>query len=403
MKQNALVLEGRQIKLRLMAERAKRGSFVHIDWLRVTFRLRNLPAPSVEVLFPRPLSEIADPYFGSCNRPALEKIIHPHLDELTQEELMVADPAFETAKQIAAILGDDYTVDSKLCAGRDFYKYRYNLTRKGYPIGWVGFLSASKGKYRTSQDKTVHLNLEGMGCTFAQTGWREAMADFIDEHGGLITRADLALDFFDGFKGGIERLRTEYESGLMDKCGRRPDGRIDQSISEKSKGSSFYLGTREGGCLTNGYEKGKQLFGREDTSDWWRFELRLGNQRRVLPSDLLRRPEDFFAGTSDWHAAILAEHGAQYKPERIKVNERLKVQTIDAEVTRSVRWFMETAAPTAILALRHLPEKVLFDLLDKGRDLPTRLRKFDRDEIAARFATCFESVTGLGRAGGLTV
>ena len=44
-KQSALVLEGREIKVRLMAERAARGSFVHVDWLRVTFQLRKCPAP----------------------------------------------------------------------------------------------------------------------------------------------------------------------------------------------------------------------------------------------------------------------------------------------------------------------------------------------------------------------
>lgn len=401
--QSALVLEGREIKVRLMAERARVGSFVHVDWLRVTFQLRHCPAPSVEVLFPKHIQDPTDLYFGSGQRSALEKVIHPHLDELTQDEQFVADRAYELGKQVAGILGTDFAVESQLLPGRDFYKYRYAITRKGYPVGWVGFLSASNGKYRSSQDKTVHLNLEGMGCTFAQHGWREKMADFIDEYRGLITRTDLALDFFDGLKGGFNRVKSDFLAGKMDCNGRRPAGRANEDLNEKSKGSSFYIGTRESGKLTNAYEKGKQLFGCEDDSNWWRVELRYGNQKRVIPSDILRRPSDFFAGASPWHAEILAEHGTQYRAEPIKCTERLQQQNIDAEVSRAVRWFMETALPTALLAFQYLPEKVLLQLFDEGRKLPNRLRKFDRDEIAARFATCFHSVTGKGHAGALTV
>lgn len=401
-KQSALVLEGREIKVRLMAERAARGSFVHIDWLRVTFQLRNCPAPSVDVLFPKHIQDPTDLYFGSGQRADLEKVTQSHLIELNDEERFVADRAYELGRQIAANLGQDFSIESQLLPGRDFYKYRYTLSRRGYPVGWVGFLSASNGKYRSSQDKTVHLNLEGMGCTFAQHGWREKMADFIDEHGGLITRADLALDFFDGLKGGFDRVKADFLSGAMDCHGRRPAGRANEDLNEKSKGSSFYIGTRESGKLTNAYEKGKQLFGCEDDSNWWRVELRYGNQKRVLPSDLLRRSEDFFAGASDWHSAILAEHGAQHQAQPIKCTERLQQQTIDAEVSRIVRWFMETAAPAALLAFQYLPEKVLHELFAEGRMLPTRLRKFDRDEVTDRFTNCFYSVTGKGQAGMLT-
>lgn len=401
--QSALVLEGREIKVRLMAERARVGSFVHVDWLRVTFQLRHCPAPSVEVLFPKHIQDPTDPYFGSGQRQQLEDVLHPHLVELTEEELFVADRAHELGKQIAQILGQDFAIESQLLPGRDFYKYRYTITRKGYPVGWVGFLSASNGKYRSSQDKTVHLNLEGMGCTFAQHDWREKMADFIDDHHGLITRTDLALDFFDGIKGGFDRIKSDYHSGKMDVGGVRPKGKGYEDFSEKSEGSSFYIGSRQSGKYTNAYEKGKQLFGCEDDSNWWRVELRYGNQKRVIPSDILRRPSDFFAGASPWHAEMLAEHGTQYRAEPIKCTERLQQQTIDAEVSRAVRWFMETAAPTALLAFQHLPAKVLGELFDEGRKLPTRLRKFDRDEIAARFATCFHSVTGKGHAGALTV
>ena len=53
------------------------------------------------------------------------------------------------------------------------------------------------------------------------------------------------------------------------------------------------------------YEKGHQLFGPESGSNWLRVELRYGNKLRVLSSDILRNPSNYFAGASPWHASML--------------------------------------------------------------------------------------------------
>lgn len=91
----------------------------------------------------------------------------------------------------------------------------------------MGFLSTSGGKRAEAQANTLHCNLEGMACTFAQSGWLDAMANYIDEHRGLLTSVDLAVDFFDGMdhrrhEDTFARFASEYTSGLMDHLGHRP-------------------------------------------------------------------------------------------------------------------------------------------------------------------------------------
>lgn len=400
---NSLVLDGNQIKVRLQISAAKRGSFVHVDWLRMTFNMRYLPVPGVDFLFPTvENADVRDPLFGTQGYEELNDLMFPQLKDLLEHEKVAAAYAWGLADEIAAFLGEGFTVDVHPKPGRDFYKYRYSILRHGHAVGWVGFLSASKGKYKDQQAQTVHVNLEGMACTFAQDGWLVQVADYLDEHRGTITRCDFALDFFQGIQGGFDRLKEDYSTGKMDHLGRRPKCKVWDEWDEQNEGRSIYLGSRQAGKITNIYEKGKQLFGPKDASDWWRAELRYGNQLRVLPSDILRNPADVFAGASAWHAQLLAEHKEYHEGQRIKCKERLEKQTIEAEVTRNVRWFLDNAAASAMLALRYAPQKLLDELFfDEGLPLPNRLRKFDRDEVKATFATCFESVTGRKRAAGL--
>jgi phage replication initiation protein len=54
----SLVLEGNEIKFRLLAERTETGNIVHVDWVRFTCLLRNAPMPGVETLFPTPTPDV---------------------------------------------------------------------------------------------------------------------------------------------------------------------------------------------------------------------------------------------------------------------------------------------------------------------------------------------------------
>lgn len=410
---NDLVLEGNEIKARIHAEQIKHRGYVHTDWVRFTVHRRNAPLPSEELLFPRP--EFTSSHYHVSDHARLSMCMDDGkperrhqvrlanaLREMSDSDQMAGAQAFEMAKDVASILGADFMVDPEVRKGKDFYRHRLDILRKGHPVGWVGFLSTSAGSRGDAQSQTLHVNLEGMACTFAQTGWRDTLADYIDQHRGLLTRIDLAVDFFDGIAGGMERFRDEYKSGLMDHLGQRPGHRLDGTWDcddvAINKGRSFYLGNRASGKLTNIYEKGLQLYGPDSSSQWTRFELRYGNQKRLLPTDMLRRPADFFAGASDWHTAILREHGAQAFPEPIPCEARLPVQTIEAEVERNARWFIRTAGASACLAIKYLDEKTMFTLLDDESRIPGRLRKFSMAEVKAAYLDVFKRISSKGRA-----
>lgn len=412
---NDLVLVNNEIKLRLQIERQASSNLVHVDWIAFTVQMRHAPVPTVETLFPSSearscsyaearLGLVAtekdlerEAFFRQYHR---EKIV-AMLRELEDEDYTAHTQAFQMAEDVAAILGPDFIANSELCRGLNFYKHRYNIERCGRTVGWVGFLSVAKGARSEAQAKTIHVNLEGMACTFAQAGWREELADYIDDHRGLITRCDLALDFFQGVAGGWARFKPEYDAGLMDHMGRRPKAKAWDEWDGLGEGRSIYLGSRQAGKLTNIYEKGKQLFGAKDATDWTRIELRYGNQKRILPTDLLRNPDGCFAGASAWHATMLGEAGAMAAPLPIKTEPRLPEQTILAECVRNARWAMSTAGKSLALALKHLDFETLLGFVDNCAEMPNRLSKFSKEEVEKAYAQAFKQVSasGSGRTG----
>lgn len=412
-----LILENGEVKLLLQAERLHSSNLVHIDWVRFTVPIRFAPVPTVETLFPGP-DTLGYDYAAvrdGVSESELEnrmRLRHYHrvklvnmLREFEDADFSAHTQAFQMAEDVAEILGTGFVASSDVCKGKDFYRFRFNIERYGQPVGWVGFLSTSSGQRANAQAKTIHCSLEGKACTFARPGWREALADYIDEHRGLITRCDLALDFFEGVVGGFERFPVEYQAGLMDHMGHRPQhdtgGSIYCDARSPNKGRSFYFGSRPAGKITNIYEKGLQLFGPKDASNWLRIELRYGNQKRVLKSDMLRRPDDFFAGASNWHTLMLAEAGAMATPEPVKTEPRLPEQTILAECVRNARWVIATAGKSLALAFKHMDFETLLQFIESCGEMPNRLSKFSKAEVERFYAQAFKQVSasGTGRVG----
>lgn len=398
----ALVLDGGEVKARLIAERSRSATPVHVDWVRFTCLLRNAEFPAVDTLFspgPRcyfeyPISQAGVDLIAE-RRANLLRI----LATLPDPDFIPSAQALELAERICAVLGEDFTVAPEVRKGHDFYRYRYSIERSGQEVGWVGFLASGDSPRQAAQAKTLHANLYGSACTFARPGWREELADLIDDVGGKITRCDLALDFFDGLAGGIERIKDEYEAGLMDVAGKRPKCNMVGDWSQGGrKGRSFYIGSKEAGKQTNVYEKGAQLFGEKDATGWMRAELRYGNKLRHLPSDMLRRPADFFAGASDWHAALLREAEATVQPEAVSCTPRIAAETIEAEVTRNVRWLRDVAAPSMALAFEHLGESAFLSLV-LHQQVPGRLRRFTRSEIRRAYGRA-HTRTAMGAGAG---
>ncbi len=376
---SSLVLDGNTIKVRLEAERLRSGNMVHVDWLRFTARLRN--APPFITAKSQTTTSIWDEGF---RLPELFKIIN----DLPDCERDPCGQAAQLADRVATALGMEYERAPMLAKGHDFYKHRWPILRNGVECGWVGFLASSDSPRQKAQRETIHVNLTGSACTFALEGWRDRLANIIDDLDADITRCDLALDFFDGFSGGIERVWQDYQAGLCDVGGKRLKLRDINWLKGSSR--SLYLGSKEAGKETNIYEKGDQLFGDDAYSDWLRFELRYGNKLRVLSSDLLRRPDDFFAGASDWHASVLREAGVKAVPEPVTCTPRLPLMTVEAECRRAWKWINSTAGAHYATLFKHAPDDAFIRVVDTNKK-PGRLDKFSDAEIASGFAALFAS------------
>lgn len=402
-KKSALVLDGSEVKMRLLAERTATQSPVHIDWVRFTTLLRNQPTIAPDRLFPL-VSDFAS-YFDKQDTASLEAHYfssHPGSDrhdfvsyQHRQHRINVSlqevpDPDFSASAQALALaertceaLGPDFVVNPVIGKGHDFYKFRWIIQRNESECGWVGFLTSGDSPRQESQSKTIHVNLFGSACTFAKPLWNQRIADLIDDLEATVTRADLALDFFEGYPGGIMAIFSGYRAGACNVGGRK----IKSScVGDWANGNSrsFYFGSRESGKITNCYEKGDQLFG-PGVTGWLRAELRYGNKLRVLPSDMLRRPADFFAGASDWHAHALTLADAIVTPEKVATIPRLALDTVEAETYKNIKWAMSTAAPTIAALWQHLGDDFLEFVTNKN--LPGRLQKFAPAELSTAFSS----------------
>lgn len=385
---NSLVLDGSEVKFRLEAERLQSKSAVHVDWVRFTTLLRNAPALPVDVLFPLPDPNVNvwDADFRTANHLKI-------LRELPNCEFDASAQAFMLASDMVVALGSAFKVGSVVKKGHDFYKYRWPIERFDIECGWVGFLSSGDSPRQQAQAGTIHCNLFGAACTFADAGWRERIANIIDDCEGKLTRCDLALDFFDGFPGGIKRVVEDYENGLCNVSGKRLKCNQVGDWTQHSQGArSFYFGSKEAGKQTNVYEKGDQLFGVESGSKWLRAELRYGNKLRVLPVDMLRRPADFFAGASDWHRLVLAIADDSIRPEIVLCDKRLPIETVEAECARNLRWTLKTAAPSVAACLEYLGLDEVMAMFTNHK-APGRLQKFSPSELTRSFTAAFGRMT----------
>lgn len=381
---NPLVVDGDTVKLRLLAERQFSSNAVHVDWVRFTCPLRAAPVPNADVLFMR---------WDSPELENQDQLRHRSLMDFHASEYQASAVSNELAYLVAGALGPDFVVESEAKKGMDFYKYRWSITLNGVEVAWVGFLTSSDSPRQSKQAKTIHANIFGTACTFAADGWNDRIADLVDEVEGNVTRVDLALDFFDGYEGGIDSVVTAYRDGLTNVGGRKLKFNL---VGDWVNGHdrSVYIGSREAGKITNVYEKGDQLYGEKANSDWLRFELRYGNKLRVLSSDILRRPDDFFAGASDWHESVMLQAAVKSVPEKVTCNPRLQIETVSAECSRAVRWIKETAAANLALAFEYLDPSEFLSIVTNQR-LPGRLAKFSREQIKAQFQPALKKINEL--------
>ena len=369
---SALVLDGQKVKLRLQSARVEGDNLIHVDWLRFTVRLEEKPL-HLDKFFPMhrgfDSSEMID-----LRRWMRECGDHPDWKPKQQ--------ALYLAYQVVEALGDGFSFDYEPRKGHDFYAARISILHEQKEVGWVGYGASSDGPRQHKQAQTLHVNLYGAACTFAQNGWRDQVADLIHQRGGQITRIDLALDCFDGREGGMEAIKQDYERGACNVGGKQPRCSLAGDWCN-GKERSFYIGSRQAGKQTNVYEKGHQLFGAESGEKWMRFELRYGNKLRHIDIDALTNPDSYFAGASDWHCQVLAEQKAA-APIPLPCKKKLSAETARAAVSRVLNWFRTNAAPSLKVIFEHVSNEHLLEMfMDKS--LPASLNGYSQAQISAAF------------------
>lgn len=396
---STLVLDGNEVKVRLLAERTHSQTPVHVDWVRFTVLLRNAPLPRLDDLFPAQEVEPLSAYQLDQAADKLQRM-RKLLRDLPDADFGASVQAKELGEQVCETLGPEFTVYPEVRKGHDFYRFRWSIVRNEVEVGWVGYLAAGDSPRQKGQAKSIHVNLYGSACTFARPGWNLDLANLMDYTGATMTRCDLALDFFDGLAGGMDRVRSDYREGLCNSAGKKLAINIVGDW-ENGRERSVYLGSKEAGKQTNVYEKGHQLFGKKDDSPWVRAELRYGNKLRELQTDMLRRPADFFAGASEWHAQLLREADAIPAPEKVPTTPRLAIETVEAEAVRNIRYAMDVAAPTLALCFQFLGEDAFLELVENQKR-PGRLQRFSEAEIARAYRSAMNRISTGADAGHVT-
>jgi phage replication initiation protein len=119
------------------------------------------------------------------------------------------------------------------------------------------------------------------------------MQALLEDLGAKLTRVDLALDFLEGEYTVDDAVRM-YADGGFTGAGRPPSSSLAGDWLGGVAGRTLYVGKATNGKLLRVYEKGKQL-GNADSA-WTRYEVQLGARDRVIPLDVLTRPDSYFAG-----------------------------------------------------------------------------------------------------------
>ena len=220
----------------------------------------------------------------------------------------------------------------------DYYRARCPVIYQGERVGWV-----LAGGRVSAQANTVHVNLEGTATLFIRSETWSHLAEELDEHGGWVTRADIAVDVFKG--DCVDDVRIAYLAGEFDVRGKRP-GCDQRGAWPLEHDRTFYVGSRGTGKLFRAYEKGDQLFGHEAGDGWIRYEVELRRTGgRVIENDVLRRPADFFAGCYSFCDQLIERVAGAHGRESTYF-DRARDVTDEARAEASVKWARDFAMPT---------------------------------------------------------
>lgn len=375
-----LILDGRQIKLTLERDRTARPGLVRVDWLRFT-----LPSDAVNRMdwgLPPDLSwaDLMSTRDGQRGRDIVRQSRKAGMSEVPDKAVHVAVAGAQWLCRLCPSL----SVGPADPRGQDFYTARCALQVEGEVVGYV-----MAGSTRFNQASTVHFNIWGSACLALQPGELERVADHLETYGGWITRVDLALDAFVGHD--VTVTRDAYLAGEFDNRGKRPN-QTEHGSWTSGHSRTFEVGSRNTGKLLRVYEKGDQLFGPEANDPWVRYEVEFRNNQRILEPEVLRHPEQFFAGAYSFAARILAQLVDEVEPVKLPTFNQLKDKTVDAAVTRVTRWLLASAAPAIVAAFDHGGDLLAHVIESQRHRIAGRLKGFKLPDVSAAFSKLADQV-----------
>lgn len=378
------VLQGNKVKFTLEAIEQANPNRVRVDWLRFTVPVDSFMVPFAPefAAFEREslLFAAAARYEGVWRAQDASPDLASMAVQITTGEGVVSRSAQSVAKQAAAELVERiglFSIGEPEASGMDFYASRCPVVFEGATVGYV--LAGGKSD---RQRHTVHVNLFGSACLHFSPLHLERIAQWVDQLGGWITRADLALDVWQGLD--VTEVRQAWIDGDFDVRGKRP-GQKEHGSWTSGHSRTFEVGNRSTGKLMRAYEKGDELFGHEANDPWVRLEVELRNSHRIVDTDVIRRPADYFAGAYPYCASFLARLDLDVSAQRIPTHAEVKDKTAQAAVTRVVRWISNTAAP-ALAAVWNLGGDMVAEVIEKNQHRQARrLAGFSPADIQAAF------------------
>jgi len=168
----------------------------------------------------------------------------------------------------------------------------------GRDRGWFGYTHRIQlgdfgllGYGGESQNGTMHVELNAQACRRIED-W-QAVRVWGEVYGAVITRVDCAHDDFAGQVIDIPRAIEWYRQGAFTASGRPPKAHLEDDLGSGA-GRTLGVGRRGSGKYLRVYEKGKKLG--DAASPWVRAEVELHNKSRVIPWDVVLRPDEYLAG-----------------------------------------------------------------------------------------------------------
>lgn len=250
------------------------------------------------------------------------------LDELKTFFWTVGKDIFANCQYSTRDLWEEHFQLIERAGGVFGYRRSFDLVLDGHVIG----LAASGGS-----QASCYVSITGRGCRLLDMGTVARVIralPFVN-----LTRVDIALDDFAGVTG-FEHARSAYMAGNFVTRGKPPvcgeirsGGVMVGDAIDYLGGSTFTVGTRSGGKLYRGYEKGKQQG--DSASLWFRHEVELRSVNREIPLHVLTDPDRYFCGfypymAEVYHLVANAQPVAEVIPTRQREREALKKSAVAA-------------------------------------------------------------------------